>query len=72
MSLLRLFVKTSEGENIPVDASDTDCIQDVKNHLNTQGIASALVLPLLQAYEFQRKHTPGRTDPTLCGQDALQ
>ena len=48
MPLLRLFVKTSEGENIPVDASDTDLIQDVKNHLHTQGTGSALVLAFLQ------------------------
>lgn len=47
MPLLRLFVRTSEGENIPVDASDTDRIQDVKNHLYTQGTASALMLALL-------------------------
>lgn len=48
MPLLRLFVKTSEGENIPVDASDTDRIQDVKNRLYTQGTGSAHVLALLQ------------------------
>lgn len=48
MSLLRLFVKTSEGENIPVDASDTDCIQDVKDHLYTQGTHSGIVLAFLQ------------------------
>ena len=33
MTLLRLFVKTFEGENISVDASDIDCIQDVKDYL---------------------------------------
>ena len=47
MPLLRLFVKTSEGENVPVDASDTDCIGDVKDHSYTQGTSSGIMLALL-------------------------